>query len=92
MQIGVDRYGMLLSSGSTAVQAPQIYPYLNAGQLNGILGGMSGAAEFEKVTNYPGKGTKYMLSQSFSHMVVIAFIIIGNIAFFRSGRKSTLNR
>lgn len=92
VQIGVDRYGLLLSSGSTAVQAPQIYPYLNAKQLNGILGGMNGAAEFERATNYLGKGTKYMLSQSFSHMAVIAFIIIGNIAFFRSGRKSALKK
>jgi hypothetical protein len=90
VQIGVDRYGLLLSTGSTAVQAPQVYPYLNAGQLNGILGGMNGAAEFEKVTTYKGKGTKYMLSQSFSHIVVIAFVIIGNVAFFRSGRKSKL--
>lgn len=92
VQIGVDRYGLLLSTGSTAVQAPQVYPYLNANQLNGILGGMNGAAEFEKVTTYKGKGTKYMLSQSFSHIIVIAFIFIGNAAFFRSGRKSLLKR
>lgn len=92
VQIGVDRYGLLMGAGNTAVQAPQIYPYLNAGQLNGILGGMNGAAEFEKVTELPGKGTKYMLSQSFAHMVVIAFVIIGNVAFFVSGRKSRLNK
>ena len=92
IQVAVDRYGVMLSSGSTAVQAPQIYPYLNAGQLNGILGGMNGAAEFEKVTGFKGKGTKYMLSQSFSHLVIIAFIIIGNVAFIRSGRKSLLNK
>lgn len=90
VQIAVDRYGVKLGCGNTAVQAPQVYPYLNAGQLNGILGGMNGAAEFEKAANQPGKGTKYMLSQSFSHMVVIAFIIIGNIAFFMGGRKSAL--
>lgn len=89
IQIGVDRYGLLCGAGNTAVQAPQIYPYLNAGQLNGLLGGMNGAAEFEKVSNMPGKGTKYMLSQSFSHMVVIAFIIIGNVAFIVGKRKSS---
>lgn len=90
VQIAVDRYGVKLGCGNTAVQAPQVYPYLNAGQLNGILGGMNGAAEFERAADQPGKGTKYMLSQSFSHMVVIAFIIIGNIAFFMGGRKSAL--
>ncbi|RKX21543.1 MAG: hypothetical protein DRP35_04015 [Candidatus Zixiibacteriota bacterium] len=90
IQIGVDRFGVLLGAGNTAVQAPQIYPYLNAKQLTGLLGGMNGAAEFEVLTGNPGKGTKFMLSQSFSHMVVIAFVLIGNVAFFMSGRKSQL--
>jgi hypothetical protein len=83
VQVAVDRYGVKLGAGNTAVQAPQCYPYMRSGQMIGILGGMNGAAEFEEITKYPGKGTKYMLSQSFSHMIVIAFIIIGNVAFFR---------
>ena len=51
---------------------------------------MNGAAEFESLSGIPGKGTKFMLSQSFSHMVVIAFVLIGNVAFIMSGRKSAL--
>jgi hypothetical protein len=90
VQIAVDRYGLDMGAGNTAVQAPQMYVYLNADQLNGLLGGMSGAAEFEDVADFRGKGTKFMLSQSFAHMVVIAFILIGNVAFFMSGRKSRL--
>jgi hypothetical protein len=90
VQIAVDRFGMLLGIGNTAVQAPVMYAYLDAGQLTGILGGMSGGAEFEKVCKTSGKATRFMLSQSFAHMVVIAFVIIGNIAFFVSGRKSAL--
>jgi len=31
-----------------------------------------------------------MLSQSFAHMIVIAFIIIGNVAFFMGDRKKKL--
>ena len=69
-----------------------MYPFLRAGQLIGLLGGMNGAAEFEYLTGWKGKGTRFMLSQSFAHMVVIAFIIIGNVAFFRSGRKTLLGR
>ncbi len=90
VQVAVDRYGVTLGAGNTAVQAPQCYPYLRSGQLRGILGGMNGAAEFEELTGTPGKGTQFMLSQSFAHMIVIAFIIIGNAAFFMSGRKSKL--
>ncbi|MEW6411565.1 MAG: hypothetical protein AB1483_03725 [Candidatus Zixiibacteriota bacterium] len=90
VQIAVDRYGVKLGAGNTAVQAPTVYPYLSSGQLTGLLGGMSGAAEFERAANARAKGTKYMLSQSVSHLVVIAFVIIGNVAFIMSGRKSAL--
>ncbi|UCD62623.1 MAG: hypothetical protein JSW34_07580 [Candidatus Zixiibacteriota bacterium] len=90
VQIAVDRYGVKLGAGNTAVQAPTVYPYLSAGQLTGLLGGMSGAAEFEIAADARGKGTKYMLSQSVSHIVVIAFVIIGNVAFIMSGRRSAL--
>ena len=90
VQIAADRYGVALGAGNTAVQAPQMYTYLHAKQLQGLLGGMSGAAEFEGLVEHPGKGTKFMLSQSFAHMVVIAFVLIGNVAFFMGGRKKAL--
>jgi len=94
VQVAVDRYGLKLGAGNTAVQAPTVYPYLgdeeNAGQLIGLMGGMSGGAEFEKLTQLKGKATLFMLSQSFAHIIVIVFIIIGNVAYFRSGRKSKL--
>lgn len=90
VQVAVDRYGLHMGAGNTAVQAPMMYTYLQAGQLDGLLGGMNGAAEFEKLVNREDKGTKYMLSQSFAHIVVVAFIIIGNVAYFRSDRKKRI--
>ena len=92
VQIAVDRYGVILGAGNTAVQAPQMYPFMRAGQLVGLLGGMVGAAEFELLTQWIGKGTKFMISQSFAHVIVIAFIIIGNVAFLRSERKKGIKR
>ena len=89
--VGVDRFGLKLSAGNTAVQVTEMYPYVRTGQLIGILGGMNGAAEFEKVTGLVGKGTQFMLSQSFAHMVVVAFIIIGNVAYLRTDRRKGRN-
>lgn len=87
VQIGVDRFNVKLGAGNTAVQAPQIYPYLRAKQLVGLLGGMSGAAEFEKALNEKGKASTFILSQMLAHAMVIAFIIVGNVAYFTSRRK-----
>lgn len=87
VQIAADRYGVELGAGNTAVQAPMMYPFLRSGQLIGLLGGLNGAAEFEKVSGLLGKGTKFMVSQSFSHVIVIAFIIIGNAAYFLGEKR-----
>jgi hypothetical protein len=86
VQFAGDRFHSVIGSGSTAVQAPQIYPYFPR-QLAGILGGMKGAAEYEELTGFRGKGMQYMLSQSFAHVVVVLFIIIGNLAYFLSRRR-----
>ncbi len=82
VQIAVDRFGVPVGAGNTAVQAPQVYPYVESGQLTGLLGGMSGAAEFEKATGEAGQANTFLLSQSFAHLVVVGFILIGNVALF----------
>jgi hypothetical protein len=76
-----DRFHVVLGAGNTAVQAPQVYPYLGQ-QLKGIAGGMKGGAEFEILTDLPGRAVKYMVGQTFAHTVIVLFIIIANIAFF----------
>jgi len=87
VQIAVDRFGVPVGAGNTAVQAPQVYPYVESGQLTGLLGGMSGGAEFEKITKEPGQANTFLLSQSFAHVVVIGFILIGNVALFMGKTK-----
>lgn len=76
------RYDIDLVSGCTAVSAPEFYPYYQTGQLKGLLGGMKGAAEYEKLVGVKGLGTRGMDAQSVSHLVVFAFILIGNLAYF----------
>ncbi|MBD3234132.1 MAG: hypothetical protein GF315_10465 [candidate division Zixibacteria bacterium] len=78
----VGRFNAKLVAGNTAVQSPGMYPYLNSGQLLGLAGGLKAAAELEDLAQYYGRGTKFMLSQSFAHLTIILFIIIGNLAYF----------
>ena len=66
-------------SGCTAVSTPDYYPYLQAGQLRGLLGGMAGAAEYEKLRNEKGAATRGMGAQSLAHLFVAACIVLGNL-------------
>lgn len=82
----VDRFNIVLGAGNTAVQAPQVYPYLGK-QLKGILGGMKGGAEFEILTGLPGRAVKYMVGQTFAHAIIVLFIVIANVAYFATRNK-----
>jgi hypothetical protein len=84
------RFGVTLASGVTAVSAPNFYPYIQSGQLVGLLGGLKGAAEYETLVEAPGDATKGMDAQSIVHALIVFFIILGNVTYFVSrGRQST---
>jgi hypothetical protein len=76
------RYHVTMISGSTAVQAPELYPYLQSGQILGLLGGMAGAAEYEKTTGVLGPATKGMDAQSSAHVFIMFLILLGNVIYF----------
>ena len=76
------RFHITMVSGSTAVQAPELYPYLQSGQVLGLLGGMAGAAEYEKSTGVLGPATKGMDAQSSAHVFIMFLILLGNAIYF----------
>jgi hypothetical protein len=82
------QYGIPVGSGVTAVVAPKMYSFVEAGQMTGLLGGMKGAAEYERMVAAGGKATRGMDAQSLAHLLIIFFVIVGNIGFFASGKKS----
>lgn len=87
VMIAQGRYGMKVGGGVTAVSAPEYYPYLNAGQLKGLMGGMKGAAEYETMIQKSGTATSGMDAQSIAHGVIIFFIIFANIFYVIGKRK-----
>lgn len=76
------RYRVELGSGVTAVSAPNFYPYIQSGQLVGLLGGLKGAAEYETLIATPADATKGMDAQSIVHALIVFFILLGNVAYF----------
>jgi len=118
VQFGGDPSGTPVVSGSTAVQAPLLYPYYPA-QMVGVLGGLKGGAEYEALLyqhklqplmqarlaelgktsdgelvhlaetelGYSQKAIKRMGPQAVAHLVIILFIVIGNITYFIDRRR-----
>ncbi len=88
VQYAADPTGVIMGTGTTSIQVNEVMPYVQAGQIKGILGGMPGAAEYEKLIGQPGIGTSGMDAQSVAHIVIVGFIIFGNISFFVERRRS----
>lgn len=84
---GKEKAGFDMAAGCTGVMATQFYPFLNSGQLVGMMTALKGGAEYEKLINDRKAATRRMASQSIAHLVIIFFVIVGNIAFFISLSK-----
>jgi hypothetical protein len=82
------RYAVPMLSGCTGVSAPEYYPYYQAGQLSGLLGGLGGAAKYENKANEKGEATAGMPAQSMGHLAVIALILMGNILYVINKKKA----
>ena len=83
---GEERYKFPMGAGVTAVSATQYYPYVNTGQLVGLIGGLKGAAEYEKLVDEIGLASKGMGAQSIVHLMTVLIVIITNILFIVSRR------
>ncbi len=88
VQYASDPTGVPISTGTTSIQVNDIMPMVNSGQVQGILAGMPGAAEYEALIGSPGIGTSGMDAQSIAHLVIVLFIVFGNITYFIEVQRS----
>lgn len=90
-----DMFGVKVTGGTTAVSTPGFLPYVNdLNQLNGLLGGLKGAAEYESLLKLKGTATSGMDAQSIAHILIVVFIILGNIRAWKlkSFKKHKVNQ
>ncbi len=82
-----ERYGCDVALAVTAVQAAQYYTFWNAEQIVGLVPGLKGAAEYQMLMKeagmrYTDAALRGMDVQSVEHLLIILFIVLGNIGFF----------
>ena len=88
---GKDKYQFELGGGSTGVIAPGLYPLLRSGQINGLIGGLRGAAEYELLIGFEGSAAGGMDAQSATHMTIIVLVLLANLFYFISRRASQVS-
>lgn len=81
------QYGTPIAFGCMSIMGPYYYPLLDSRQLAGVLVGIRGAAEYEAAIRSSGKGSRLIVPQSFAHLLIIAFVILGNIGYLAGRRK-----
>lgn len=89
-------YDVPLATGVTSVSVADIYPFLGSKQLVGMLAGMKAGAEYERLVKdkyYQDqdiflRATQALPALSASLIVIVLFVIIGNVSFFATRRKS----
>jgi hypothetical protein len=86
IQFAQGRFHAPLVIGCTAVMATDYYPYLSSKQILGLVGGMKGAAEYERLIDVVGDARRGMDAQSMVHLIVALLVIVGNLALFISKR------
>jgi len=85
IRIAATRYQRPMVLGATAVMATDYYPYLSSKQILGLIGGMKGAAEYERLMDITGDARRGMDAQSLIHVTIALLVILGNVALFFTG-------
>lgn len=83
----VDPMKILYALGTVTVSVPSALPYYDSGQIKGLLGGLRASAEYELLSSRPGQGASMMDAQSMAHLLILAFIALGNVAYFVDKNK-----
>lgn len=73
--------GVPVIAGVNAVSVPENLPLLQSGLIKGLIMGMRGSAEYEKLTGVAGQATAGMDAQSLAHVLLVLFIVLGNIGY-----------
>lgn len=82
-------HGTKVIAGVVSTMITQYIIYVQAGQYQGMLGGLSGAAQYEYLLSKPGKAIQGMDAQSVAHLLFFTLIVLGNIGYYVSRRKQS---
>jgi hypothetical protein len=84
--------GIPVTAATVAVGVPGAVSLVRSGHLKGVLKGMRGAAEYELKIDDKGTAVAGMDAQSFGHLTIVAFIVLGNVGYFMTRKSAPVRR
>jgi len=78
----VTPFGIPMTGMCTTNEVPNYTPYINAGQLQGLIGGVRGSAEYEYLIKMPGPALGQAMATNFGGLLWAVLVILGNILYF----------
>jgi hypothetical protein len=87
MEYAAAQYGVRISAAVTAAMVTTYDPYLSTGQMHAMIGGLRGAAEYERLLQIRGSGNRGMLAQTATHLYVLALVLLGNAVWLMERRR-----
>ena len=81
------RFDIPLVCAVVATGVPFLMPYYQSKQISGLLTGIIGGAEYEELIGAPGWAKRAMDPLTIGHLMVIVFIVLGNVLYWVN-RKS----
>lgn len=79
-------YGTPYLSAVLAMMVPTMLPYMNAGQIISVVSGAQ-AGEMESLVRAPARGIKSADVITLTHILCLAYVVIGNVAYFANKSK-----
>ncbi|MBS7637554.1 hypothetical protein KEJ49_01495 [Candidatus Bathyarchaeota archaeon] len=80
-------FGIPYILGALGVSVPEVAPYYNAGQVKAFIAGLRSAAEYELLVGRRGVALAQQDPLSTTHILVILFVVIGNLGYFFTRAK-----
>lgn len=83
-----DPYGVPMTSTCTANNIANLAPFVQSGQLIGLVAGLRGGAEYELLIDQPGFAVAGMDAQSMTVLTILGLVVLGNVLYLTGSKKN----
>lgn len=81
-----------VATTTMSIVATSLYPYLESGQLSGMLDGLRGANEYESILDPRSPTSPRVNALTIGHLFLISLIVLGNLGYVKAKKEGVISR